>query len=86
MMTSCYRAGNEPEKAVDLCKKAKLKYGNSILSPELLTSVAAAYLDLNEFENGKKCCDRAYAKSNGKASDELKNVYKRLHSEWHLPY
>ena len=54
------------------------KYGDSILSSVVLTSVAAAYCDIDNFEMAKKCCDRARAMSGSKTSEELHMVYQRL--------
>ena len=48
------------------------KYGDSILSSVVLTSVAAAY------------CDRARAMSGGKTSEELHMVYQRLKQHGYL--
>ena len=77
-ITSCYRKYNEPQKAIDTVSLLKQKYGGGILTHSLLTSLAAAYCDMEEFGKAKKCCDRAYAMNNGSSSLELAMVYKRI--------
>lgn len=80
-MTSCYRKQGHPQKAIDILSFAKNKYGAKMISPVLLTSAAAAYCDLEEYGNAKKCCDRAYASMGGKSSGELAAVYARIKKE-----
>ena len=77
-LASCYRIQGQPEKAVELATLASKRFGSSILEPITLTSVAAAYCDLHDWNRAKKCADRAYAKWNGKASSELRAVYERI--------
>ena len=77
-ITSCYRKKGQAKKAVNLFAEQVHKYGNSMITPALLTSVAAAYCDIEDFEMAKKCCDRAYAMTGGNAGEELQMVYKRL--------
>ncbi len=77
-ITSCYRKKGQAKKAVNLFSEQVHKYGNSMITPALLTSVAAAYCDIEDFEMAKKCCDRAYAMTGGNAGEELQMVYKRL--------
>ncbi len=61
---------------------AKKKFGNAIISPALLTSVAAAFCDIDEYEKkAKKHCDRAFAMTNGKGAGELSSVYQRFKSK-----
>lgn len=76
-MTSCYRQTGQAQKAIDILAMATQKFGQGMVTPELLTSVAAAYCDLGDYVRAKKCCDRAYA-SGGKSSAELSLVYKRI--------
>lgn len=78
-ITSCYRHQGRARDAIQAFSNAKRKYGTSIFNSALLTSVAAAYCDLGEYDNAKKCCDIALKKSGG--SEELKNVYKRIKKE-----
>lgn len=77
-ITSCYRKNNQAHKAVELYGKICEKYGYEILNEVLLTSIAAAYCDLGQFENARKCANKAYAINNGKSSEELRLVYKRI--------
>ena len=81
-ITSCYRKKGEPEKAIRLYSEVKRKYGNDIINEVMLTSIAAAYCDIKEMENAKKCADFAYKLSNGNVSEELKLVYKRLDKQY----
>ena len=80
-MTSCYRKVGSPEKAIEVLSYAKSKYDKEIISPALLTSAAAAYCDMHDYENALKCCHRAYALSNGFPSADLLLVYKRIDKE-----
>ena len=66
-ITSCYRRNNQEYKAIELYKKICQKYGYEILNEVLLTSIAAAYCDLGEFENARKCANKAYAIAGGKS-------------------
>ena len=77
-LTSCYRKLNQPQKVVFLLSFAKKTYGKSILDQVLMTSVAAAYCDLGEYENALKCCKYAVALGDGTISDALDLVYKRI--------
>ena len=77
-ITSCYRKSGRPQKAIDILTYASKTFGKSMITPVLLTSAAAAYCDIEDYERAKRCCDRAYAESNGMHSDELSLVYKRI--------
>lgn len=77
-LTSCYRETDQPQKAIDILSYASKNFGQDMLNPVLLTSVAAAYCDMGDYSRAKKCCDRAYAMSNGNASGELSLVYRRV--------
>lgn len=80
-ITSCYRKNGQPQKAIDVLAYANTVFGKQMVTATLLTSVAAAYCDLGDYARAKKCCDRAFAASNGKASDELSLVYGRIKKE-----
>lgn len=80
-LTSCYRIQGSPQKAIDILSFASKKYGEQMITPALLVSAAAAYCDLNQYELAKKAYDRAFAKLNGKATDELRAVYGRIRKE-----
>lgn len=77
-ITSCYRKNGQPQKAIDMLAYANKTFGKHMVTPTLLTSVAAAYCDLEDYARAKKCCDRAFAAMKGKTSDELSLVYGRI--------
>lgn len=77
-VTSCLRRIGKAREAVRLLTFIKEKFGLSMITPVLLTSVAAAYCDLNEYDNALNCAKRAYAMLNGNASEELRLVFKRI--------
>lgn len=79
-ITSCYRKCNMPRKVIELFSETKSKYGTDFITPVLLTSVAAAYCDLKEYENALKCCKWAY-KTFDKFSPNLSNVWARIKKE-----
>lgn len=79
-ITSCYRKLGLPQQVIHLLADMKEKYGEGIISPVLLTSVAAAFCDLGEPENALRCCRWGYKlqKDRGhEASMELSNVFTR---------
>lgn len=81
-LTSCYRKTNRPDKAIVLLTFANHKYGPSMVTPTLLTSAAAAYCDMDEYDKALTCCKRAQAKMHGAVTSELKMVYNRIWSEY----
>ena len=80
-LTSCYRSVGFPQKAIDILTYASKKYGPDMVSIPLLTSAAAAYCDMGDYAKARKCCNRAYYKSNNNPGNELHMVYKRIESE-----
>ena len=80
-ITSCYRHEKRPGKAIELFTEAKGKYGEEFITPVLLTSVAAAYCDLREYENAMRCCKWAYKRYGGDCDPSLSNVYARIKKE-----
>lgn len=83
--TSNYRKLGQSRKAIEFAENAIEKYGKSVYSPVLFTSLAAACADVAENDNdaellkrAKYYADRANGMSGGKASIELKSVYARL--------
>lgn len=80
-LTSCLRNQGKPDIVIEIFSSVKKRYGKKIFNSALLTSVAAAYCDLQEYNNAKKCCDHAFALSGGKASGELMSVYGRIKKE-----
>ena len=80
MITSCYRKLHDPNGAIEIFEIYKNIYPVS-LSSALLTSIAAAYCDIEDYTNAKKYADHAYAASGGKCSSELHAVYGRIEKE-----
>lgn len=79
-ITSCYRMCNMPRKVIDLFTDIKSKCGTEFITPVLLTSVAAAYCDLKEYDNAIRCCRWAY-KTFGEFNPILSNVWSRIKKE-----
>ena len=80
-LTSCLRKQGKPDEVVKIYSRMKEKWGSGLFSSVALTSIAAAYCDLNEYEKAKKCCNRAFAMENGNCSGELTAVYRRIKKE-----
>ena len=82
IITSCYRALKQPQKAIDFWMENKHIFV-SCLSVPLLTSLAAAYCDVGNYVLAKKCADRAYAIQGGGKNyqTELSLVYQRIRKE-----
>lgn len=80
-ITSCYRQEKRPKKAIEVLSYAKAKYGEDMITPALLTSVAAAYCDLQEYENAMRCCKWAYKRYGGDADLSLSLVLARIKKE-----
>ena len=53
-------------------------YGEEMITEVFLTSIAAAYCDLGEFDKAKLCCNKAFKLSGCVCSDELQAVYDRI--------
>ncbi len=54
MLTSCLRKQGKAKEVVEIFSEIKQKYGSEVFTPPLLTSIAAAYCDLYEYDNAKK--------------------------------
>lgn len=80
-LTSLYRLNGQPEKAIGISCEYMEKYGKTVMSSALFTSLAAAYCDIGDYRETKHYADRAYAMDNGKCSGELAGVYGRLRKE-----
>jgi tetratricopeptide (TPR) repeat protein len=80
-ITSCYRHEKRPKKAIELFSYAKGKYGEYFITPVLLTSVAAAYCDLKEYENALRCCRWAFKRYGGDIDPNLSSVFDRIKKE-----
>ncbi len=82
IITSCYRALGEPQKAIDFWLNNRSIF-RSCLSVPLLTSVSAAYCDVGDYETAKKYANKAYALQGGGKNyqTELSLVYQRIRKE-----
>lgn len=80
-LSSCYRKIGKPQSAIELYEEVKKNYGENPISSAFLTSVGAAYCDLEKYEEAKRFADKAYAKSGGKGSPELSGLYGRIRKE-----
>ena len=74
-LTSLYREMNQPQKAVDL---EPIMEQRGALTHVALTSIAAAYCDLGNLNEAKKCANRAMAMNHGTADQELIAVFARI--------
>lgn len=82
IMTSCYRAVGQSQNAIDFCLKNKSLVASCVSVP-LLTSLAAAYCDIGDYDTAKKYANRAYAIQGGSKNfqTELSLVYERIKKE-----
>lgn len=82
IITSCYRAIGESQKAIDFWMENKEIFA-SCLSVPLLTSLAAAYCDVGNYDLAKKCANKAYAIQGGGKNyqTELSLVFQRIKKE-----
>ena len=76
IMTSLLRMAHTPLRAIELFTAQTEKFGNAANSPQLLTSIAAAYCDVGDYVNAKRMCDWAYKW--GGSAYELDRVYDRV--------
>ena len=79
-LSSCYHKVGRAREAIELMTFLKNKFGLQSISAVLLTSVAAAYCDLLEYDNALKCANRAYVLMGKRTSLELSLVYKRINN------
>ena len=70
-----------PKKVIELFSSLKNRYGVDFITPVLLTSVAAAYCDLGEYDNALRCCKWAYRKFDGEFNSNLSGVWARIKKE-----
>lgn len=77
--TSCWRLSGNPQKAIDfwMSKKDKFQY---LLSVPLLTSLAAAYCDIEDYQKALYCINKAYNMQGGGKGykNETSLVYLRI--------
>lgn len=76
MITSCYRRLEQPNEAISYWHWMKDKpFYDSGLSKALFTSLAAAYIDINDYQSAERFAKWAYKESNGNPDIELQIVY-----------
>ena len=78
MMARCYRKIGNPASVFDLATDAKKKFGRDVITSVFLTTVAAAYLDLGNHPDARKCIDAAIRLENCRMSGPLQLVIDRL--------
>lgn len=78
--TSVLREMGQPKKAIEAYDKYyKLMGKDNVV---LITSVAAAYCDIDDYDMALKLCNKASALQDGKPiSGELSSVYQRIHNK-----
>lgn len=79
IITSCYRGIGQPEKAIEYWKAKRDQYVGCLNVP-LLTSISAAYCDLNDYVSARKYANMAYYIQDGGVGykNELALVYRRI--------
>ena len=79
-LTSCLRKLGHSGDVVKIYRDIQNKYGanSSIISHVLLTSVGAAYCDLNDWISGEKCAKQAWRKATGVKTPELRELFRRI--------
>lgn len=82
-ITSCYRKLNCPQFAISFFKKALEEHGTAVLDNVVLTSVAGAYGDLENWEEALKCANSAVKLNDGLVDEYLENVFGRIHYNMH---
>lgn len=75
---SLYRKMRKPEMSIKYALQYLAKYNWP--SVPLITSLAAAYCDIGDWEKAEKCCNRAYRLQDGGTghNNELSAVYGRI--------
>lgn len=83
IITSLYRSMSMPEEVIKLNEKVYDIFGKKVFSVALLTSIAAAYCDMREYDKAKSFCDSAYYLQGGGigSQNELSLVYARIEKE-----
>lgn len=79
-VTSTFRMLGRPREALDTANLYIDRYGKTVLSPALYTSMAAAYIDLGDVDNGRLYANKAKGMIGNGTSYELIGVYQRLKS------
>ncbi len=76
MITSCYRKLGQPQEAISFWNWMSDKpFYEAGLSKALFTSLAAAYIDINDYKSAERFAKWAYKESNGDPDIELQIVY-----------
>jgi len=81
-LSSLYRMFNYPNASIELYKYVSYKHKIKKFPVAFLTSLAAAYLDIGKRTEALDFASKAYAMSNGHASDELNSLYRRLNKSF----
>ncbi len=76
--TSILRKLQNPDVAIEISKKYIRRFGQSVGSSVLYTSLAGAYCDMGDYAEARHQANKAFAMSNGNASIELQSVYDRI--------
>lgn len=77
-LTSNYRKLGRSQTAIDLGKSYIDKYKSAVWSSALFTSIAAAYCDIDDFENARINAKKARSMSGPVMGKELELVYERI--------
>ena len=78
--TSILRKLQKPDMAIEVADDYLGRFGKSVSSPALHTSLAGAYCDKGDYTEARLQANRAMAMSAGNASIELQSVYARIKS------
>ena len=76
--TSILRKLEKPQEAIKISEEYYNKFGKSISSSALHTSLAGAYCDIGDYFEARKQANIVNAMSSGDASIELQSVYARI--------
>ena len=76
--TSILRKLNKSKEAIDISNDYLGRFGQSVKSAALFTSLAGAYCDNGDYVEARKQANIAMAMSAGNASLELQSVYARI--------
>ena len=77
-LVSCYRKVGKSEEAIRKAEAYNSMYKGRLTSHALLTTLAAAYCDIENYEEARKYANRARVMEGEDASEELISVYCRI--------
>lgn len=81
-ITHCYRMAQMPQEAINFYNELISEYGALCTeTKQILTSVSAAYLDINDEKTAIEFFNKAVEKNDGNPDDELLNLSERFKSE-----